>query len=392
MIIDTNRAFRFAKKCLRRSCKYFYVRRIEKCESVNYLHILGHCELKFNKTLVEEINISVFPFKKEEHLFITPHWDVYFALKKYDNVYFVSKWNAERLNQLAYLGEWIFFHSLNFDQNERSKILETVASRIIWRTWGHDIINYKKYICEEINPDKKEILKKSYAVIRRFYAIGGGNEIDLININESIGSVKFFRMPYSFDNIPDEFKMNKERKSGPVRILVGHYASRGDRLLECLAKLIKFKNEDIQIYLITSYADNDREYVNEVRKFAIKNFGNKVVFIDQFLPKMDYIRFLQSIDIALMDQIGSAALGNIAWLVYFDKKIFLNRTGIIKKAFDIHNIVYRFTDEIESISYEEFIEPVNNSNLNRHELQVHDRYDNLKCWEKLFEELRNQNI
>ncbi len=381
--------FRLLKKGICRSCKIFYCRNLEKYNSVNYLHVLGHCELKFNKSLVDEINRNEFPFNNKEHLFITPHWDVYFALRQYKNVFYVDKWNARELNRLSYLGKWIFIHALNFNEYERSMISEEVAPRIIWRTWGHDITNYPRAIVNEKNTTQKIILEKAYMVIKQFYAIGGGNDVDLININESIGRVKYFRMPYSFDIILDEFKVEKKSENRSVRILVGHYASRGDRLLECLTYLRKFKEKAIKIYLITSYADNDKEYVNLVRKYARENYGEKVIFIDKFLPKIEYVRFLQSIDIAIMDQMGSAALGNIAWLLYFDKKIFLNRKGILKKAFEMHNLVYSFTDEIESMSYEEFIKPVKNSQESKKDIQFHDKTENLECWNKIFKEIEN---
>lgn len=384
---QTKQNIEFVKKCLRRSARILYFKKIENCSPVKYLHILGHSELKFNEVLVDTINSNELPFFKKEHMFVTPHWDVYYALRKHDNIYFISKWNAQVLNKLGDYGRWIFIHALNLTQNEIANISRDVAVRIVWRTWGHDMINYRKLIQEENDIKQKKVLEKSYLNIKKFYAIGGAG-IDRININECIGESRFFVMPYSFADILDEFKEKTACYNQTIKILVGHYAARGDRLLESLEQLLKFRNEDIQIYLITSYATLDKEYLKDVYKYALDKFGDKVVFIDKFLPRNDYYRFLQSIDIAIMDQLGSSALANIAWLLFFDKKICVNRNGIIKKAFDIYGLDYVITDDISNMKYEDFIKPIHNSYSQKYDLICHDKKENLEYWRIILDSLK----
>ena len=81
-----------------------------------------------------------------------------------------------------------------------------------------------------------------------------------------------------------------------------------------------------------------------------------------------------------MDQEKSAALDNIEWLLYFDKKIFLNRNGVLYNAFCSFGIKCEDAKNIEMMSFEEFVEPLVNDKEKTKIVAHHSKKENQKMW------------
>ena len=89
-------------------------------------------------------------------------------------------------------------------------------------------------------------------------------------------------------------------------------------------------------------------------------------------------------DIAIFDGNTSYALGNLEILLFFEKVIYLNQTGVIAKAFDMEKSPYRLISDIGCCTFEKFSEPIKYPENFSSELSVMSMEDRLMNWKKLF--------
>ncbi|MPM73824.1 TDP-N-acetylfucosamine:lipid II N-acetylfucosaminyltransferase [bioreactor metagenome] len=322
-----------------------------------YIHLVWHNELKFSCRLIELINDPDNGLMPSEHLFITPHKEVFEAFNAYDNVRLVAAKGkaASTINEYAPLCDWMFIHSM-CSPLEGLKIKNSYLPKIIWRTWGSDLI----YLYNPHHPIKNSI---KYIInllwkkkIHSCRAIGIANTVDIININEKFGNIRTFYIPYvgknDFINLRTIRETPINTNDNCLKIMVGHSGYSNDNHFEMINLLSKYKDEKIKVCFILSYGNN--EYITNIKKYALQMLGSKALFIEKFMPFDEYATFVNQIDIALLDGKESYALGNIAMLLFFRKKVFLNEKGIIKKAFDYEKLPYKCTKEILNMNFSDF--------------------------------------
>ncbi len=350
-----------------------------------YIHIFFVPETKFSTACVRNINDNENGFVVSEHLFITPHKKVYEAISGFENVEFTeSKSVISLINRYAPKCDYIIAHSL-----PRGELLINpwYYKKIVWRTWGHDVHRYNFHSSSGTKKIVKLLLYPFWKFqVRCFAAVGVANTVDRLDIKENFGDVKMFRLPYTSKEetaIMESVLPNTEKTK---KILLGHSGYANDNHIEILKKLKKFSNESIEIYMVLSYGNES--YIEAVCAFVEKEKIQNVKIIDKFMPYGEFVEFLSGIDIAILDNDKSYALGNISWLLYFKKKIFLNRNGVIKRAFDADGVPYSCTDEIDRMTYNEFVKPLKYENINT-EMLPHRYKDEIKDWEKMLLELEN---
>lgn len=355
---------------------------------IKYLHILSHPDVKFNPDFVRMINESN-EFKTEEFLFITWHKNVYDAVKQYKNVFLLK--NKNEMFKFLFRSKWIFMHANCFSKLQVILLPKCICKKIIWRTWGHDIrpLKNKKSII-------KRLLFKLYVKkVNKFRAIGIANDIDTVNVQNVFGKkIDVFPINYKyrnnlkekFDNIKAEMTKNKE-----IRILIGHNAGIAENHIENLQRLAKYSNENIKIILPLSYSNNNNEYVNKIKEESLKIFGkDKVEFLENFLEYFEYVKFLSNIDIAIMDQEFSNGLGNLSILIFFEKKIYVNKNGNIAQSFKDKGILANYTENIKNIDFEEFINNNFDEKMNEYikYSSIMDEYASIKCMKNVIDNLR----
>ena len=103
----------------------------------------------------------------------------------------------------------------------------------------------------------------------------------------------------------------------------------------------------------------------------------------------DYVRLLSNIDIAIMDQEYSNGLGNLSILIYFKKKIYINKNGNVAQSFKEKNIIANYTDDIKNENFNMFVK--NNFDEKMNEYIKNSSYINrnasVKCMKKIIENL-----
>lgn len=361
-------------------------------KTYKYIHIFYKDETKFNPRIVELINEKSNGFIPEEHLFVTQYKTVYDKISQYSNTYYVErdkKRDPSIINECAERGNWIIVHSMPSIQ-DCLKIKDKYCSKIIWRTWGHDV-TYTYYKGQFIKNTLKHIVEYFWKrKVRKFYAIGIANIVDQVDIRKQFGNVRCYRLPYAQKR--DENKILSLKKActkknrDTLNILLGHSGYCNDNHIEILKKLNKYKNKKIKIFLIFSYGNE--EYMKIVKEYIEEFWADKVIVISEFMKYEDYVEFLSNIDIAILDGEKSYALGNISLLLYFSKKLFVNRNGLIREVFDLINVPYSCTDEVGQMSFEDFSKPLDFSNVGN-ELSIHTYQENITQWHILLNDLDN---
>lgn len=335
---------------------------MEEFKKVKYIHLIWHNELKFSTRLVEMLDDSANGFCSGEHLFVTPHMQVYKALEEYENVVldtaFGPKKSAAYINRYAPQCDWLFVHFM-CSPLEFLKIKRAYLHKIIHRTWGGDL-GYDLTSSKGVKKFIKFIINKLFARrMKHIRLIGIVTTVDALNVKEKIGDVATYNMPYP---VKDANKillatMSLPRKvNGRVNIMVGHSGLPYNNHKEILDALYRFREEKIQIYVIVSYGYP--EYINDIKSYGKNLYGDKITFLDEMLPYNQYVELMNDMDIAFFDAKISYALGNISILKRLKKKIFLNKDGVIRRAFDLDGFPYMCTSDLKNISFEEFAQPM----------------------------------
>ena len=361
---------------------------------MKYLHLLLHNETKFSEKLFCMLNNRELGFNPFEHCFITPHINVYKKLSDLgDNIHHIKKSNLSLINQYGDRANWIFIHALNLRKFQVIRIKKNIASKVIWRVWGHDILDKPKETNILLQTGKKLLDRLYVKKIRQFYGIGTGFKYDSILINERFGNVRTFPLSYTYqkglEKIYHTLAVMPRVSNKQIRIMIGHSGNEIMNHIKVMESLRRLSEYPIQIVLVLSYGKKD--YISCVKTYAQKHFHQEnLEIIENFLPMDEYLRLLKSIDIAVFDQKGSAALGNLTPLLYFNKKFVLNKNGFMKRVFDIEKLKYITTEELTNISFEDLVKefPTQKKEYQLVENRIKDNYVP-NTWKNTFDRLSN---
>jgi len=135
--------------------------------------------------------------------------------------------------------------------------------------------------------------------------------------------------------------------------MIAHSAHQYLHHKEILDKLSIYKDENIIISLPLVYGNY--EYSKDVEEYAKHIFSDKVEIIRERMTPIDYLRYIKTVDVGIFDQVHQSGLGNLYYLIYMDKKLYLNKDGILKCAFLLEGSYIETTDKLGLESYDDFI-------------------------------------
>lgn len=349
-----------------------------------YIHLIYRNEVKFSNSLVNFINEPSVGFEREQHIFITPHKKVYDELKSYGNV-FLDTDSKCLVNKYAPRCKWIICHGY-FKLSDILLIKDKYLKKVIYRYWGGGFgFQYKK------GQLLKNIMKISTNIeLRRrfdkFAAIGIAKNVDIIHLSEKLKTDRFYLMPYTrlkADEILTNAKNNPSEKDGILSIALYHRGTVEGNHIEILKKLERF-GDKIRIYVPLSYGD--KEYIEKVKCYIKENPSDNVIVVDEFMEYEEYVKFINKMDVGIFDCITSTALGNITVYIFLQKKLMLNRNGVIKKAFDEECIPHSFVDKLDSISFEELAKMPEYPEGVHYDLMPTGKTRGIEAWKKILED------
>lgn len=354
-----------------------------------YVHIFVVEEFKFCSRIIQMFLDNEEEFDITQHLFATPFEKVYdiFQNMKNKNINLnISLYKTKHptslnsLNYYASYGEWIFMHSM-VPVRKAIFIKNSIAKKIIWRTWGHDV-GFVYYKNDFIKNFLKHILEKFWKKkVKRFRGVGIANIVDKIDISDRFGNVQMFYIPYPLKETVNIFKMDnnvKYEKTEKLNIMVGHSGYEEDKHIEIMDKLKHLKNEPVHFYLVLSYGN--KIYIDYVENYIKENWEGKATIIRDFLPYEKYVELLRRMDIVILDGKRSYALGNISILIALKKKLFLNKDGLLKRAFEIEKVPFCTTEMLDNITFKELAVPLNYDKCTHTDLHYKTYRESLEKW------------
>lgn len=326
-----------------------------------YIHLLWGNDVKFSRPLVNMINSTPGSFNPSDHLFITPFEDVEEKLSSYKNVVLdKSAKDARIINKYADDCEWIISHGL---PGAPFMVKRKYFNKIVWRTWGgsrqrtqwdyrHLLSSIKGVIGDFIY---NLYYKYSYGCSR---VIGVANIVDIIDLEQWTWAknTKLFPLSYSdssYDDIINNIIIKQKGTNSHYVFLVGHQGDPGEHHLDIIHRLLDYNKDNIKIIVPLSYGNS--MYIALLKKQIESLNDKRICVLDKLLPINDYIQLLANVDIAIIDEKSSMALGNISFLLRFQKKIYINKDSVIRKAFDHEGLPYSLTKEIGVSTFEEIV-------------------------------------
>ena len=292
------------------------------------IHIL--CDSPITKKFLEFMNINF----DTNHIFVNINKKIkYLDTDKTVNFNVKSISDILKFIKLLNKKEKIIIHGL-FDPKLILILLlqPWLLTKCYWVMWGGDF-----YFPKKQSWIKKQVIKKmghfltyikgDYELAQKWYGANGKYH-------------ECFMYP---SNLYKEYAV-KEKSTSTINIQVGNSADPSNNHLEVLDKLVKYKNENIKIFVPLSYGDE--KYANEVIAKGKELFEDKFIALTEFIAFDKYLDFLGDIDIAIFAHRRQQAMGNTITLLGLGKKVYIRSdvtpwelfNDIDVKVFDVENI------------------------------------------------------
>lgn len=378
-------------------------RKIYNKYKYKYIHFLLTNNYNFNKQLIDMFCEEKNNFNLNEHLFIIARKDVYEIEKKKCNIFLCEKpkyFGIDLINKYGDYGKWLFVHSFPFVHLE-SHIKKEYRNKILWRTWGHDTkkpltikeivhetnsVNRFIRLCVRYLIETKE--KKWKAIVNEFFAIGTANIVDDLIVSELFGSVKTYRMPYvnktHYNLLVKNF--NRSLKETNLNVMLGH-SGYSDNHQKLITLLKKYENEKMCLHIPLGYGEP--KYINKIINFTKNNWKGKVEILTDTIKYEEYIKYIQKMDIIILEGKESYALGNLAMALFYSKTLFLNKDGALYKGLREEGVPCHSVDEIQKMDFKEFSSLLNYHVHNTSSLLPKPYEESVKEWTSIYDDLEN---
>lgn len=258
-----------------------------------------------------------------------------------------------------------------------------LLKKCYWIIWGGDLYVYRE--------PRTTVVAKVKEYIRAFVIKRMGNIVSLVKGDYELAKDWYgtrgtyhhgeYVGPISKSQL-DALPMKLKSKESPIVIQIGNSADPSNNHIEALRKLLRFKDENIQIYVPLSYS-GETSYINKVIEEGRILFGDKFSALTEYLSTDEYCEFLNNVDIGLFNNDRQQALGNITILLYLNKKVFIRSDTTMwfdfqEKFIDVHDFLL-----IDNLKYEEFIE--NKGSVQDSILELYNEKNTVEIWKAIFD-------
>jgi hypothetical protein len=231
---------------------------------------------------------------------------------------------------------------------------------------------------------------KRQTIKRINYLLVGENMVEDFSLVSKLYKTNQFRhLPFIFNQNFDLSKSlpiyKKERNSTVIQI--GNSATYENNHIDLLPIIEKFETENINISIPLAYGNVI--YANEVKKHYSSVFQKKVQYIEDFLPRDEYVKKLQQVDVCIMYHNRSQALGNCISLLTLGKKLYLKTNNPLWSLFKEIGVVVYDVNSIKSQSFQQFIEPLTKTEIESNTERLAATFSEKKRLSDLSKILRN---
>lgn len=253
-------------------------------------------------------------------------------------------------------GEKIIFHSLPPTWLQLLIILNAQHKNIHWAIFGGDLYVYEKRNLSLKNRLRELIRKKfikkipfvhtrmEYANLKNWYSTNA------VNIQGSYPVLLDFK---SMDKIKAVNNFNSLNKK---RILIGNSACPTNNHIEVFRAIARHIDSDTKVIVPLSYSVVDKKYLENVLETGKIIFGDLFEPIFDFMKPLDYIKFLNTVDMAIMNHDRQRGLGLLLPLLYLEKKVYVKSTTTISNYLrnNLGCLIYDTEDIFNDIKEEIF--------------------------------------
>ena len=294
----------------------------EADKSKKILHI-GKCD-KFIPPFIEII-ATHFNFKNHEFLLTSGLGDSMVA--KTINVHLTKKRHLSKF--MYYISALIKMHKADkvilhglFDTKLVLMLCLSpwLLKKSYWIIWGADLYKYQFGI-KNFKWKVKEFFRQR--VIGNIGHLVTYVEGDVALARKWYGaSGKYIECLMYPSNLYNDYNTEKPNNKS-VNIQVGNSADTTNNHIEALEKLLPFRNKNICIFVPLSYGPP--EYAQQVITQGKEWFGDKFKPLTEFMPFVDYLSFLASVDIAIFNHKRQQAMGNTITLLGLGKTVYIRK-------------------------------------------------------------------
>lgn len=212
---------------------------------------------------------------------------------------------------------------------------------------------------------------------------------------ENYGEENFTTDIVDSEDVNENLFLPEEEIAAPrlIKVQVGHNGFPFNDHVGTLNMLSRFCKEeherDFQIILPIAYGNQALSsritYVKALQSYVKMKMPERTMYWTKLVDNNAYTKRLATMDIAIFNSTRQNGLGNILQLLYMGKKVYLNPqnplyTLLKEKGLEIYNV-----QELKTIAYEEFIEPVKEAYPNPWISKVYNASENWKNWAVIFD-------
>lgn len=275
--------------------------------------------------------------REYRHVFFSTRGDYDHDLLKLADVYLMSNWKwsflNDRMKRILRTASKVVFSGV-FDRSLLYLMPRYVLKKTYLHFWGGDFYSFRdpvKGSCEK--------MKRRLFVDKLSYCLGVVTLMEedwplIRSILHLPDSIRLFAAPMWHDPSQRISDLVFRKQDDVLRITVGNSATRENRHMDVFEMLQHIKNEQVEIWCPLSYGDPD--YAAEVIHQGKAIFGDKFYALTQFMSLDEYMQYLANCDIGIFNINRQQAGGNILYLLYLGKKIYI----------DIETATYSFYKKI----------------------------------------------
>lgn len=266
-----------------------------------------------------------------------------------------------------------------------------------WIEWGADLYRWENpptgILSAKLNKYGRELRQKVPQVVLTF-------PIDEVYFRREYGDsaeLIALGLPSTQPMLPRIDCAFTKKTTSALRIQVAHNGLLENNQIRIIDVLSRFKDEDIQVIIPLAYnigdltdTINKKDYKNAVISFAKYHFGRKAVPFVNMIKLDYYMRYLWTVDVVVFDLKRPCGIGNLLFLIYMGKKVFLPSDSDYYRYLTEHGVEIYDTYSIKNMSFQEFSAPVKSKECK----WVKDFFDydkNNAAWIQLFDSWLNSS-
>lgn len=337
---------------------------------------------KFTDGYIKFVNEN---FDNNYHEFWIYGWrnaNINVSVSLYKNVKYIKDIEKKFVSKQIYNFDKIIYHGV-FEDNIIDCFYKNkrLLKKLYLYFWGGDKFSHQTGIKKF---KKKYVVSNAYAVINII-----PEEKRYMKNNYRIKGKYFCALYYSQSicTTLNKLRLCKNDDKDYVAIQVGNSATETNNHISILKELIKFKDENIKIFVPLSYGD--KNYRRKVIEFGKQAFGEKFVGMTDFMKEENYYEFMNNMDVAIFGLKRQQALGNINALMFLGKKVFLKRGSVLAHYYRKEcNCNIEFIEDIREMNFEELIR-INEEKKTNNERRMEELYrmkPRIEQWKQIFDD------